>query len=220
MEQETRKRIEGMVLQILKESNIEETTEFSIRVAASERLGIDLSEPERKLLVRGVIESYLISVAEDKGNEDKAPEPNVLEGSGEMMVEKLKEEEEAVNVLEEFEKKKMMKEDTERVVCQLSNRRNVSVGNFKGSTLVSIREFYCRDGKQLPGPKGISLPIEQWSNFKKSVPAIEEAIAKMERNMRSDLQENASAEAKAAEKRWGMIYTCPIGYYKSFCELL
>ncbi|KAF7844102.1 RNA polymerase II transcriptional coactivator KELP [Senna tora] len=34
---------------------------------------------------------------------------------------------------------------------------------------------------------GISLPTEQWSSFKKSVPAIEEAIAKMEAKMRCEV---------------------------------
>ncbi|OIW13587.1 hypothetical protein TanjilG_25686 [Lupinus angustifolius] len=177
MEEELRSKIETTVLEIVKQSNMEDTTEFTIRVAASHRLGIDLSLPERKQLVRTVIESYLVSVAEGMKNNTVVPESNeikensiVVQDSSEMVELKMK-------------KIKKEEEKLERIVCQLSNRRNVSVGNFKGSTLVSIREFYCRDGKQLPGPKGISLSTEQWSAFKKSVPAIEEAIAKMERKM-------------------------------------
>lgn len=106
MEPETRTKIEEMVLEILKQSNIEETTEFSIRVAASERLGIDLSHPERKHLVRTVVESYLLSAAAAAGDKtEKPPEPNVLEGSREVVVKP---------------KKKEVKEDSERVICQVN----------------------------------------------------------------------------------------------------
>lgn len=71
MEAETRRKVEEMVLDILKKSNIDETTEFTIRVAASERLGIDLSGPETKQFVRTIIESYLLSIATDA---DKPPQ--------------------------------------------------------------------------------------------------------------------------------------------------
>ena len=57
METETRRKVEEMVLDILKKSNIEEATEFTIRVAASERLGIDLSDSPSRHFVRTVVES-------------------------------------------------------------------------------------------------------------------------------------------------------------------
>jgi hypothetical protein len=63
MEAETRRKVEDMVLDILQKSDIQETTEFTIRVAASERLGIDLSGPETKRFVRTIIETYLLSIA-------------------------------------------------------------------------------------------------------------------------------------------------------------
>ncbi|KAJ1413764.1 Transcriptional coactivator p15 [Sesbania bispinosa] len=167
MEAETRRKIEEMVLDILKKSNIEETTELSVRIAASERLGIDLSDPESKQLVRTVVESYLLTAAA----EEKPPEES--------------QSREAV---------KPKKEDSERVICQLSNRRNVVVRDFKGTALVSIREYYHKDGKQLPGPKGINLSADQWSTFKKSVPAIEEAITRMEGRMGSELNGEKNGE--------------------------
>ncbi|CAK8544925.1 unnamed protein product [Lathyrus sativus] len=172
MEDETRRKVEDMVLDILKKSNIEETTEFTVRVAASERLGIDLSDSLSKLFVRNIIESYLISIATD----DKPEEPPQV--STEAVNEPPQELNKVVGV-------KRKNDDSEHVICQLSNKRNVTVGDFKGMTLVSIREFYLKDGKQQPTTKGISLPSEQWSNFKNSVPAIEEAITKLEGRIRS-----------------------------------
>uniref|UniRef100_A0A803LWL2 DEK-C domain-containing protein n=1 Tax=Chenopodium quinoa TaxID=63459 RepID=A0A803LWL2_CHEQI len=62
----------------------------------------------------------------------------------------------------------------------LSEKRRVTIQDFKGKTLVSIREYYKKDGKFLPTSKGISLTAEQWSSFYKNVPAIEKAIEKME----------------------------------------
>jgi len=41
-------------------------------------------------------------------------------------------------------------------------RRKATISVFKGKPMVSIREFYEKDGEQKPGNKGISLPPEQW----------------------------------------------------------
>lgn len=61
MEAETRKKIEETVLKILKKSNLKEDTEQKIRSAASEELKIDLSSMESKILVRSVVEAFLVS---------------------------------------------------------------------------------------------------------------------------------------------------------------
>ncbi|CAK8562782.1 unnamed protein product [Lathyrus sativus] len=44
MDPETRQKVEEMVLDILRKAIIEEATEFTVRLGASERLGIDLSD--------------------------------------------------------------------------------------------------------------------------------------------------------------------------------
>lgn len=59
MDAETETRISETVLDILKSSNMDEITEFMVRKSASEKLGMDLSEPIRKKFVRKVVESYL-----------------------------------------------------------------------------------------------------------------------------------------------------------------
>ncbi|KAK7338067.1 hypothetical protein VNO77_18664 [Canavalia gladiata] len=187
MEPQTRRKIEDMVLDILKASNMEEATEFNIRVAASERLGIDLSDSISKHLVRTIVDSYLLSLAAEDAKDKpfQEREEKLLQESKEL-------EEKLLQDLGEVVKQR--KEDSERFICQLSNRRNVVVRNFKGTTLVSVREFYNKDGKQLPGSKGISLSTEQWLAFKKSVPAIEEAITKMEQRRRSELHGKQSGD--------------------------
>ncbi|GAB4855708.1 hypothetical protein Ancab_024351 [Ancistrocladus abbreviatus] len=42
----------------------------------------------------------------------------------------------------------------EIVVCEISKNRRVTVRNWQGKVVVDIREFYTKDGKELPGRKG------------------------------------------------------------------
>ena len=58
----------------------------------------------------------------------------------------------------------------------ISTRRRVSVQLFKGAKLVSIREYYEKDGKKLPGAKGISLSNEQWAELMRVAPSVSRAL--------------------------------------------
>lgn len=60
--------------------------------------------------------------------------------------------------------KKMHKKDTSGddsgdddtiFICEVSKNRRVSVRNWQGRVFVDIREFYVKDGKQMPGKKGL-----------------------------------------------------------------
>ncbi|CVK89984.1 hypothetical protein FPRO06_05370 [Fusarium proliferatum] len=64
------------------------------------------------------------------------------------------------------------KDDDGNPFWELSNKRRVGVSDFSKKTFVNIREFYDKDGKSLPGKKGISLSIEQYNAFLKAVPQI------------------------------------------------
>ncbi|GKU87926.1 hypothetical protein SLEP1_g2253 [Rubroshorea leprosula] len=173
--EEIPRKIEETVKEILRTADMEEMTEFKVRAAASERLGIDLSDMEHRRFVRGVVESFLLSTAEET---DEAKEADLV------LHEQTKE---AVREGEEPARTKMEVDgDGNRLICKLSNKRNVMLHEFRGKTYVSIRDFYRKDGKQLPSATGVSLASEDWSAFKKSIPAIEEAIEKMKSKLRSE----------------------------------
>ncbi|KAG5148505.1 hypothetical protein JHK82_015386 [Glycine max] len=101
--------------------------------------------------------------------------------------------------------KKSLKKDSDDdpdsiTVCEISKNRRVAVRNWKGSIMVDIREFYVKDGKQLPGRKdhahalwlrnpyvdlgnssrctktSISLTMDQWNVLRNHVEEIDKAI--------------------------------------------
>ncbi|KAI7990061.1 RNA polymerase II transcriptional coactivator KELP [Camellia lanceoleosa] len=173
MEPETQHRIEETVLEILKSSNMDETTEYKVREMASEKLGLDLSASDRKRFVRQIVESYLT----EQQSKPESEQPENEEPAEE-------EEEEGDDDDDQRKRKrggaKEYDDDGDLIICRLSQKRKVTIQDFRGKTLVSMREYFRKDGKDLPTAKGISLTAEQWSIFKKNVPAIEKAIQKME----------------------------------------
>lgn len=60
----------------------------------------------------------------------------------------------------------------------LAKMRFASVSEFRGKAFVNIREYYEKDGKQLPGKKGISLSTDQWENLKKNIAKIDNDLKK------------------------------------------
>lgn len=61
----------------------------------------------------------------------------------------------------------------------LDKNRMVRVRSFKGKAYIDIREYYQKDGEQLPGKKGISLSPEQWRKLLEHVDGINKAVEKI-----------------------------------------
>ncbi|KAL6284768.1 hypothetical protein ACE6H2_015697 [Prunus campanulata] len=64
----------------------------------------------------------------------------------------------------------------EIIACEISKNRRVTVRNWNGKIMVDIREFYVKDGKQMPGKKGISLTKDQWDALHNHVEEIDKAV--------------------------------------------
>ncbi|KAJ8467056.1 hypothetical protein OPV22_029608 [Ensete ventricosum] len=187
MDEETKRQIAETVLEILRDADMTSTTEFKVRSLAAEKLGIDLSHPDRKLFVRGVVESFLVSQNSNDGHDDDKSDPRqeqeevaVEQPEGDREEEEEEEEDEDEGAKKRRRGPKEYDDDGDLIICRLSSKRRVTLQDFRGKTLLSIREYYMKDGKEMPSSKGISLTVEQWEAFRDAVPAIEAAIKKLE----------------------------------------
>ncbi|KAG6535040.1 hypothetical protein ZIOFF_008958 [Zingiber officinale] len=193
-EEELNRKIEAAVVEILRESDMSSTSESMVRSMASKRLGLDLSSGVRKLFVRGIVESFLDS-QQTEDEEAVGDFPAIrLKGEEEESAEQpaADREEEAEGVCSTARSRRRPNEyddEGDLSLCRVSvlhllmlpNKRRVTLQDFKGKTLVSIREYYLKDGEELPSSKGISLTIEQRQAFQNAVPNITAAIKKLGR---------------------------------------
>ena len=56
--------------------------------------------------------------------------------------------------------------DNNDTYFELSPTRRVTVGEWQGKVRIDVREYYERDGKMLPGKKGLSLPLKEYEIMK------------------------------------------------------
>lgn len=63
----------------------------------------------------------------------------------------------------------------------MTKSKRLSVGKFKGSVNINLREYFEKDDKWLPTKKGITLNMDSWNLLKKIVKDIDEAIAKKQK---------------------------------------
>ncbi|KAF2115310.1 transcriptional Coactivator p15-domain-containing protein [Lophiotrema nucula] len=83
------------------------------------------------------------------------------------------------------------------VALKSNGMRRVTVSEFKGKAMVSIREYWRNDAeKLLPGKKGISLTIDQYNALVSSLPLIESALVKQgEKVIRPDYDGDGAGAA-------------------------
>ncbi|KAD5317057.1 hypothetical protein E3N88_17003 [Mikania micrantha] len=184
-------RIEQTVNEILKAADLDIATELSIRREAEKLLGVDLSDLPSKRLVRRIVESFLLSSSpvDDEVREEK-------ENVEEVQTEKFP-----------VDDRNIASDDGgERVICRLSGKRRVLIENFKGTKMVSIREFYKKQGNVFTSGKGISLDPKEWSSFCSSFSDIDEAITKMESRMRDKCNGKKQTEAEPSNPSLRLTY--------------
>ncbi|KAB5539565.1 transcriptional Coactivator p15-domain-containing protein [Coniochaeta sp. 2T2.1] len=89
--------------------------------------------------------------------------------------------------------------DAEGPFWELSNKRRVNVTKFNKALLINIREYYDAGGELKPGKKGISLSVDQYKEFLKAIPAINEQLRKEGHILDGDSQ-SALEESEIPEK--------------------
>lgn len=72
--------------------------------------------------------------------------------------------------------KHRIKEDDGLPTWQLDKLRKIKVSEFKGKQYVNIREYYEKDGKLLPGKRGISLPPAQFQILAECIEDIKKSL--------------------------------------------
>ncbi|KAF2802051.1 PC4-domain-containing protein [Mytilinidion resinicola] len=90
------------------------------------------------------------------------------------------------------------KKDSDGKACwELSQKNRISIAEFKGKTFVNIREYYEKDGKTLPGKKGIMLPPEQFATLLAALPQIENVLSESGIDIPRPQYDGAPAEIAA-----------------------
>ncbi|CAD8048131.1 unnamed protein product [Paramecium primaurelia] len=63
----------------------------------------------------------------------------------------------------------------------LTTYKKIAISKFKGNTMISLREYFDKDGQMLPTKKGITLSLDNWEKFKQYIGEIDECINKLKK---------------------------------------
>ena len=113
MDAATKEKVEETVLEVLRNADMEAMTEFKIRQIATEKLGIDLSEPSRKKFVRQIVEDFLAQQQQQQQHQQQQQQQNDAVSTGE--VEEKQEEEDNNNDGREYD------DDGDLIVCRVNS---------------------------------------------------------------------------------------------------
>lgn len=95
-------------------------------------------------------------------------------------------------------------EAPDEVPFNLSNNRKAGISDFKGTHYCNIREYYEKDGKQLPGKKGISLPQEQFLKLEQHAQELTEALTDKNDGFSVALSNKRKASISSFSNKWGV----------------
>eukprot|EP00297_Palpitomonas_bilix_P016584 CAMPEP_0113887304 /NCGR_PEP_ID=MMETSP0780_2-20120614/12128_1 /TAXON_ID=652834 /ORGANISM="Palpitomonas bilix" /LENGTH=112 /DNA_ID=CAMNT_0000875799 /DNA_START=259 /DNA_END=597 /DNA_ORIENTATION=+ /assembly_acc=CAM_ASM_000599 len=80
---------------------------------------------------------------------------------------------------EEDEKPKIQTNENREQYMDLGSSKRITMRSFKNIPLVDIREYYSKDGKMLPGKKGISLTKAQFMEIYNNIEEIKKELDKL-----------------------------------------
>ncbi|KAH7650870.1 ssDNA-binding transcriptional regulator domain-containing protein [Dioscorea alata] len=130
-----------------------------VRTMVSKHFNIDPSLPDLKIFVKSVVDSFCES---KQGEEEESKQFE-------------EEEENPTNCHNEE-----YTANGDLIIYRLSKKQLITLQPYNGTTLVSIREYFTRNEKELPTSIGNSLPIDQWEDLNNAIPAIDNGIEKLE----------------------------------------
>ncbi|KAH7306941.1 hypothetical protein KP509_22G038600 [Ceratopteris richardii] len=169
--------VREVVLGIYKESDLENTTEAKIRSLASEKLGADLNQSFYKKLVRKVVADYLDERAEAKTEARKCEKGEEIGVTSHPKAENISgDDEEDGNASDGGQSSRFSRKPPPYTKQQKPNSGG-DEDNIICKTLVSIREYYEKDGELRPSAKGTSISVDQWGALNSNVSAIEKEIS-------------------------------------------
>ncbi|ESQ37771.1 hypothetical protein EUTSA_v10029236mg [Eutrema salsugineum] len=184
VEMVTTQKIEETVKGILREADMDQMTEFKLRIAASAKLGFDLSATNHKKLVRDILEAFLLSNPDDGTVHGEAIVPETVAPAN-------KEADSGAAAATSAGT------EDERIICKLSEKRNVTVEKYRGQAFLSIGESCQENGKPF---RGVHLSTNQWSVIKKNFEAIEEGIKQCQSKLRSESKQNGDTSEAVDNK--------------------
>ncbi|GAB4820297.1 hypothetical protein N2152v2_007343 [Parachlorella kessleri] len=78
-------------------------------------------------------------------------------------------------------------------LLQLSDKRFVTLSDYRGKWYVNVREYYSKDGELAPSSKGLSMGPEQWRTLVDSMEALSSALEARDESQAVDLGGNKRA---------------------------